>query len=156
MPIDLADEKVSAERLKTPIDVEPPFTEQTELTSKSAAEEIARAISEAKNPVIFVDGLVMRHNAVNETRKLTELLGFPVFYSGIGAGIIDPTSHQMVGMYNGRCSSPGASEAFEASDLILIFGRLPSDTNTGGFSQIMPIGQSIEFKPDEVDVSLRV
>ena len=152
-PLDLVDELVSAERLKTPIDVFPPKTAETETTSRQAAEAIAQAISEAKNPMIFVDALLMRHNSVNETRKLIETLGFPVFHSGIGMGIVDPKSKQLVGTYNGAVSNPGICEAFDSADLLLVMGRLPADTNSGGFSQNMPTAKTIEFRPTEVDVS---
>lgn len=153
LPLDLVDEHVSADLLKTPLDISPPSNEQTKITMESAAKSIAQAISEAKHPVIFVDALLMRHNAVNEARQLIEQLGLPVYQSGIGMGIIDAKSKQLVGTYGGEVSNPGISKAFEASDLLLVFGRLPADTNTGGFSQQMPVGKTIDFKPDEVDVS---
>lgn len=152
IPLDLVDEHVPADLLKTPIDITPPKTAETETTSKTAADAIAQAISAAKNPVIFVDGLLMRHSAVNEARELIELLGFPVFQSSIGMGIIDSNSKQLVGTYNGAVSSPGISDAFDAGDLLLVFGRLPCDTNNGGFSQNIPADKTIEFKPSEVDV----
>ncbi|PSK60206.1 hypothetical protein B9Z65_1104 [Elsinoe australis] len=152
LPLDLVDEHVSADLLETPLDIAPPSNEQTKITMKSAAKAIAQAISEAKNPAIFVDALLMRHNAVNEARQLIEQLGLPVYQSGIGMGIIDAKSKQLIGTYGGEVSNPGISKAFEASDLLLVFGRLPADTNTGGFSQQMPVGKTIDFKPDEVDL----
>ncbi|GAM84795.1 hypothetical protein ANO11243_027960 [Dothideomycetidae sp. 11243] len=151
LPLDLVDEMVPADRLKTPIDVSMPKTEQTKATMASAAKEIASAIAQSKNPAIFVDCLLMRHNAVNEARKLFELLGFPIYQSCIGMGIVDPKSKQLIGIYNGKISSPGVCEAFDSSDLLLVFGRLPADTNSGGFTQNMPVGKTIEFKPTEVD-----
>lgn len=152
----MVDEQVPADLLKTPIDISPPRNSQTEATSESASKAIAEAISQSKNPVIFVDALLIRHSAVNEARKLVEQLGFPVFNSGIGQGILDPKSKQLVGTYNGTVSNPGISQAIEASDLILSLGRLPADTNSGGFSQNFPVGKLIEIKPDEVDVSLNL
>ncbi|KAF4552155.1 Pyruvate decarboxylase-like protein 3 [Elsinoe fawcettii] len=152
IPLDLADEHISADFLKTPLDVSPPSSDQTKITMDSATKAISEAILEAKNPAIFVDGLLMRHNAVNEARKLIEKLGFPVYNSGIGMGIIDPKSPQLVGTYNGTVSNPGIAQAFEASDLLLLFGRLPADTNSGGFSQQMPVGKTIDFRPSEVDL----
>ncbi|PNS20066.1 hypothetical protein CAC42_5516 [Sphaceloma murrayae] len=151
IPLDLVDEHVPADLLNTPIDTSPPSTEQTKSTMQSAVSAISQAISAAKNPVIYVDALLVRHNAVNEARELIERLGLPIFTSGIGMGIVNPSSKQLVGLYWGQVSSPGVSKAFEESDLLLVFGRLPSDTNTGGFSQQMSPGNMIDFKPDRVD-----
>ncbi|KAG8630449.1 hypothetical protein KVT40_002068 [Elsinoe batatas] len=145
IPLDPADEHVSADLLKTPLDLSPPTSEEIKTTAESAAKAIGEAILASKNPVIFVDGLLMRHNAVNEARELIRTLGFPVFNSGIGMGILDPNSPQLVGTYGGATSNPGISEAFEPSDLLLVLGRLPADTNSGGFSQQMPASKTIDF-----------
>ncbi|KAF2219798.1 pyruvate decarboxylase isoenzyme [Elsinoe ampelina] len=150
IPLDLADERVPSELLKTPLDLSPPTGEQIRTTAERAAKAIGEAILASKNPVIFVDGLLMRHNAVNEARELIKTLGFPVFNSGIGMGILDPNSPQLVGTYGGATSNPGISEAFEASDLLLVLGHLPADTNSGGFSQQMPASKTIDFRPTSI------
>ena len=55
--------------------------------------------------------------------------------------------------YSGAVSGPGIADAFEANDLVLLFGHLPADTNTGNFSQKIVPEKTINFKPDQVDVS---
>ncbi|KAF2150986.1 pyruvate decarboxylase [Myriangium duriaei CBS 260.36] len=152
IPLDIVDEQVSSKRLKDPIDLSPTKTREIETIMRSAVKDIAKAISKASNPMIFVDCLLARQNVIPEARKLIELLGWPVFQSGIAMGIVDPTSPQLVGNYIGSISAPGICAAFDSADLLLVLGRLPSDTNTGGFTQNMPASKVIEFHPDRVDI----
>ena len=150
----MVDEQVPAELLDTPLDLSSPKDSYTERSMESAITAIQEAIAEAKNPAVFVDTLVYRHNAVSQVKALIEKLGFPVYSSTMAKGTIDEDHPLYVGVYNGAVSGPGIKEAFEASDLLLVFGRLAADTNSGGFTQKMPIGQTIDFKLDEIDVSL--
>lgn len=119
----------------------------------AAAKAIVDTISRAKNPVVLVDGLVHRHNAISELRQLVEKLQFPVYCTSIGKGIISETNPLSVGVYNGAVSGPGIADTFEANDLVLLFGHLPADTNTAGFTQKILPEKTVNFKPDEVDVS---
>jgi len=148
----MVNEDVPAKPLETPIDISPPVHDKTEETMKSAAEKILQAILKSKNPAIFVDGLLQQHNSIRQMRKLVDLLKFPVYNSGNGMGIIDVNHPCMVGMWNGMVSDPGMAESFGQSDLLLVFGRLPADTNSGGFTQNMPKEKTIEFHPDRVEV----
>ena len=120
---------------------------------QGAVSAILDAISQAKKPAVLVDCLIQRHNSVKELKELVEKLQLPVYTTTMGKGIVDDTNPLVVGVYNGRVSSPGLSEEFESSDLVLMFGNLPADTNTGGFSRKLEMGTTIDFKPNEVVVS---
>lgn len=152
IPLDMVDEQVFAELLGKPLDLTPPHHEVSVRSMDAAVKAIQEAILEAKNPAVFVDCLVQRHNAVEEVRQLAKELSLPTYTSNMGKGIIDETEPYYVGVYNGSVSSPGLSAAFEAADLVLVFGSLPSDTNSGGFSRKIDRAKSIEFNPTEVIV----
>lgn len=88
VPIDLVDLPVPAKRLETPINFDP---EVDEKAVQAAAEGILEALAGRKNPCVFVDCLVHRHDAVEETKRLVEKLGVPVYTSNMGKGIVDET-----------------------------------------------------------------
>lgn len=155
IPLDMVSEEVPAELLQTPIDLSPPRVNGTKQTMEAATAAILDTISRAKNPVILVDCLIHRHNAIHELKHLVEKLRFPVYTTSIGKGIISETNPLHVGVYNGAVSGPGIAAAFEANDLVLLFGHLPADTNTAGFTQKIVPEKTINFKPDEVEVSNR-
>ncbi|GAB7346419.1 hypothetical protein MBLNU457_5116t1 [Dothideomycetes sp. NU457] len=152
IPLDMVSERVPAELLKTPINLSPPRDVGTEQTMDAAATAIVDTISRARNPVVLVDGLIHRHNAIDELRQLVGKLRFPIYCTSIGKGIISETNPLNVGVYNGAASGPGIASTFETNDLVLLFGHLPADTNTAGFTQKIVPGKTINFKPDEVDV----
>jgi len=154
IPLDMVDDEVPASLLETPLDLSPATDDYSERSTESAVTAVLQAISESKCPLILVDCLVQRYNAIEELKDLVDRLQIPVYSTNMGKGIVDETHPCYVGIYNGTCSSPGLSKAFESSDLVLVFGRLPSDTNTGGFTQKVSVGQSIDFKPDEIIASI--
>lgn len=121
----------------------------------AAVSAIAKKFSEAQNPSIFVDALVLRHGAVEEVRELVDALQIPVYYAMMGKHIVDDNHKCMVGLYNGVISSPGVAEAFQTSDLVLVLGSIPADTNTGGFTRRISQDQ-IDVRPFEVMVRTAV
>ena len=135
VPIDLVDLPVPAESLRTPLDLTPEADSQA---VEDAARTILQVLSESKNPALFVDCLVHRHQAVAETKKLVDKLAIPIYTSNMGKGIIDETHEHYAGLYNGGPSGPGVQNAFEEHDFALVLGNLPSDTNSGGFTRSFP------------------
>lgn len=151
IPLDMVDDHVQASLLDTPIDLSMPSDK--EATEKAAA-EVLEAIQAAKNPLIFVDCIVQRHNAVKELRELCETLKFPIYSSYMAKGVIDDENPLYAGIYNGKVSAPGVQAAFESADLVLMFGNLPSDTNTGAFTRKIEC-PLFEFNSDHVIVGQR-
>lgn len=135
VPIDLVDQQVPAKGLQTPINLEP---EKDDNAVEEASRSILEALSSSKNPALFVDCLTHRHQASAEARELVDSLKIPVYTSNMGKGIIDETNKYYVDVYNGGPSRPGVQDAFEKHDFVLVTGNLPSDTNAGGFTRIIP------------------
>ena len=152
-PLDLEDAQVPVSLLHTPIDLALPSDLHTQQTTNDAIEAVIEAITKARSPAIFVDCLVQRHNVVAELTRLADVLKFPIYTSNMGKGIIDENHANYVGVYNGTVSAPGVAEAFDDSDLVLCFGSLPCDTNTGGFSRQISPDRSVEIAPSKITVS---
>ena len=151
MPLDLCHEHVPASLLDTKIDTSLPI-DQSKQTA--AAEAVKAALYESKQPCLFVDVLVSRHNSVDATRKLADHLTLPTFSTITGKAIVDETSPYFVGIYHGGASLPGIAKAIEACDLVLTLGTLPADSNTAGFSRKIKPENSIEINSSNTVVCL--
>jgi pyruvate decarboxylase len=152
MPLDLSAEEVSADLLKTPIDLNPEFDSAVQ---EKAVAAIKDALACSKHPSIIVDSLVQCFNAVAEARDLVSKLNVPWFSANGGKGLVDETHEMYVGVDNGVISHPGVNAAARASDLMITLGYLPADTNSGGFSRKLDVKKTIYINPFEVVVSYR-
>ncbi|RMY84858.1 hypothetical protein D0862_11317 [Hortaea werneckii] len=148
-PIDLVDKPVSAKALEKPLDL---VNHGDEKSIEDAAKAVVEALSSSKNPSIFVDCLVQRHQAVDEVRQLVDKLAIPIYSSNMSKGIIDETHPNYVGLYNGLPSGPGVQAAIQSSDLMLVVGSLPSDTNSGGFTRKMAPEKMVAIDTEVVSV----
>ena len=141
---------ISADRLTTPIDTSFPVDLSTEMR---AVEKIVQAITTAKNPLVLVDCLAARHEAMDETRRLVDALDFPTFTTSMGKSIINETHPRFCGVYNGDVSYPGVKLAVESSDCIINVGPLLADSNTGGHTRDITPQQVVLIEPDTCTVS---
>ncbi|KAK3659996.1 hypothetical protein LTR56_000922 [Elasticomyces elasticus] len=149
LPIDLVDKHVSAKALEKPLDLKPVADEKK---VEEAANAVLDALYASKNPSIFVDCLVQRYQADAEMRELVDKLAIPIYTSNMGKGIIDEDHPQYVGLYNGMPSGPGVEAAYIKSDLMIVVGNLPSDTNSGGFTRQAPAEKIVAIDADNVTV----
>lgn len=151
LPLDLAAEMVDAELLKTPIDVSPHVDEAAQ---SRAVEAITAAVAEAKHPIVLIDALAKRFDAVHEVHQLVKRLGVPFFSANMGKGVVDETEETYVGVWNGAVGSPGVKEEAAKSDLVITLGYLPADTNSAGFSRKLDEARTIHVNPFDVAVSV--
>ena len=149
VPIDIVDRPVPSKNLETPLDL---TAKADSAVVEKAAQAALDALYSSKNPSVFVDCLVQRHQASQEMRDLVDKLALPTYTSNMGKGIIDETNKHYVGLQNGLPSAPGVQAAFEASDLWLVAGNLPSDTNSGGFTRLTPAEKSIAIDTHSVTI----
>ncbi|KAF2875509.1 pyruvate decarboxylase-like protein [Massariosphaeria phaeospora] len=149
MPLDLSTEEVSADLLKTPLDVSPHVDQAAQ---EKAVAAINSAIASSKNPAILVDALAHRFNAAPEAKDLVKKLRTPFFASNMGKSVVDETDEMYVGVWNGDVGTPGVKEVANASDLVITLGYLPGDTNSGGFSRQLEDGKAIHINPFSVVV----
>ena len=152
MPLDLSAEEVSADLLKTPIELSPEFDSAVQ---EKAVAAIKDALAASKHPSIIVDALVQCFGAAAEARDLVNKLHVPWFSANGGKGVVDETHEMYVGVDNGNISHPGINAAARASDLMITLGYLPADTNSGGFSRKLDVEKTIHINPFEVVVSYR-
>lgn len=138
-------------RLETPLSFE--ITNPDSSVEDVIVDEILDAIYSSKNPAILADVLVDRFNVTPLVREFVNKTKFFSYNATMGKGVIDENIDQFVGVYNGEFSLPGTHNAIQASDLVLDFGPLVTDSNGGGFTRKFKDEHHIEF--DHRFVSVR-
>lgn len=141
----MVDELVSEQALQTKIDLSPPEA------SQPLYQAVLDLLYSAQSPALYVDVLSYRHGAAKHVAKLVDQLGIPTYTSNMAKGLVDEDHQNFVGVYSGVISSPGVVDAFEKSDLVIALGRLPANTNTGGYTQKFPSpAQVIDIGHDSI------
>ncbi|KAH9931661.1 pyruvate decarboxylase [Epithele typhae] len=151
MPTDLAYERISSARLKTPLNLEAPENEPE--TEAFVLDEIAKLVDEAENDaIILVDACAVRHGVKKEVEELYKRTGFPVYAAPMGKTAVDETYERYGGIYVGSISSDEVKEKVENAKLIISVGGLKSDFNTGNFTYHIPTSRTVELHSDNTRV----
>ncbi|CAM1503695.1 Fc.00g012860.m01.CDS01 [Cosmosporella sp. VM-42] len=144
LPTDMVQKKVEGARLETPIDMSEPTNKPEE--EDFVVDEVLKAISAAKNPIILVDACAVRHRVVDEVHQLIDKTNLPVFVTPMGKGAVNEYHENYGGVYAGEGSyPPQVKDQVESSDLILTIGAIKSDFNTAGFSYRTSQLNTIDF-----------
>src|SRR5690625_5078129 len=114
--------------------------------------EAARMIADAKRPVLYVGGGVLRSGAAGELRVLAELTGIPVVTTLMARGVF-PDSHPLnVGM-PGMHGDVAAVGALQKADLIVALGARFDDRVTGRLDSFAPKAKVVHADIDPAEVS---
>ncbi len=119
--------------------------------------QAAKAIGEAKKPVIYSGGGVISSGASGELRELAERAQIPVTTTLLGKGAFPethPLSLGMLGMHGTRY----ANYAVSYSDLIIAIGARFDDRITGRLDTFAPHAKviHIDIDPAEIGKNVRV
>src|SRR6516162_4793038 len=114
--------------------------------------EAARLISEARRPVLYVGGGVIKAGASEQLVALAELTGMPVITTLMARGGF-PSSHpQNVGM-PGMHGTVAAVGALQKSDLIVALGTRFDDRVTGKLDSFAPDALIVHADIDPAEIS---
>ncbi|MET7392522.1 acetolactate synthase large subunit [Dactylosporangium sp. NPDC005572] len=113
--------------------------------------EAARLIVNAKRPVLYVGGGVIKAGASEVLRKLAELTGAPVVTTLMARGAFPDSHPQHLGM-PGMHGSVGAVYALQKSDLLIALGARFDDRVTGELSTFAPNAQIIHADIDPAEI----
>ncbi|MFY9265261.1 MAG: biosynthetic-type acetolactate synthase large subunit [Solirubrobacterales bacterium] len=115
----------------------------------------AKALANAKRPILYVGGGVVNGNASEELRELAASDKFPVTCTLMGLGAF-PAPHEqwlgMLGMHGTRAANYGMDEA----DLIVAIGARFDDRITGKLSEFAPNAKFIHIDVDPAEISKNV
>ena len=113
--------------------------------------EAARLIADAKSPVLYVGGGVIKSDSSPELLELAELTGIPVVTTLMARGAF-PDSHDL------NCGMPGmhgtvaAVAALQRSDLLITLGARFDDRVTGQLNSFAPDAKVIHADIDPAEI----
>jgi acetolactate synthase-1/2/3 large subunit len=114
--------------------------------------EAARLIAEAKRPVLYVGGGVVRGGASEALRRFVELTQIPVVTTLMARGAV-PDSHPLHLGMPGMHGSVAAVTALQKSDLLITLGARFDDRVTGQLSTFAPEAKVIHADIDPAEIS---
>ena len=113
--------------------------------------EAAKLIAEARKPVLYVGGGVIRGEATRELMDLAELTGIPVVTTLMARGAFPDSHPQNLGM-PGMHGTVAAVAALQRSDLIIALGARFDDRVTGKLDTFAPEAKVIHVDIDPAEI----
>ncbi|WP_240755652.1 acetolactate synthase large subunit [Nocardioides iriomotensis] len=113
--------------------------------------EAARLILEARRPVLYVGGGVIRAGAAQELRVLAESTGIPVLTTLMARGAFPDSHPQHLGM-PGMHGTVAAVAGLQRSDLIISLGARFDDRVTGNLDSFAPNAKVIHADIDPAEI----
>ncbi|UKZ69667.1 uncharacterized protein TrAtP1_010670 [Trichoderma atroviride] len=122
------------------------------LEDDPALSAIMVALESSKNPIVIVDGGAGRGSWAPHANDLIKALRSLHFNTIMGKGVVEEDGPLFAGCYAGVGSLPQTSRAVEKSDCILWLGHMPSDFNTGMFTDQVKSSTIIDFQRFQITV----
>ncbi|MBU8816250.1 acetolactate synthase large subunit [Mycolicibacterium goodii] len=113
--------------------------------------EAAKLIAEARKPVLYVGGGVIRGEATAELLELAELTGIPVVTTLMARGAFPDSHRQNLGM-PGMHGTVAAVAALQRSDLLIALGTRFDDRVTGKLDSFAPEAKVIHADIDPAEI----
>ena len=115
----------------------------------------AKAMANARRPVIYAGGGVINANASEELRELARSDRFPVTCTLMGLGAFPAPDEQWLGML-GMHGTRAANYTMDEADLIIAVGARFDDRITGKLSEFAPRAKFIHIDVDPAEISKNV
>jgi len=114
--------------------------------------EAARLIAEARRPVLYIGGGVLKAHAAAELKILAELTGIPVVTTLMARGAFPDSHRQHLGM-PGMHGTVAAVSALQKADLLITLGARFDDRVTGKLSTFAPQALVVHADIDPAEIS---
>jgi acetolactate synthase I/II/III large subunit len=115
----------------------------------------AKALANARRPVIYGGGGIINAEAAKEFRELCKSESFPVTCTLMGLGAFPADDEQWLGML-GMHGTRTANYAMDEADLIVAIGARFDDRITGKLSEFAPRAKFIHIDVDPAEISKNV
>jgi acetolactate synthase I/II/III large subunit len=115
----------------------------------------AKALANARRPVIYAGGGVINGNAAAELTDLVLTGGFPITCTVMGLGGFPAPHEQWLGML-GMHGTRAANYAMDNADLIVAVGSRFDDRITGKLSEFAPKAKFVHIDVDPAEISKNV
>ncbi|WP_415716518.1 alpha-keto acid decarboxylase family protein [Maridesulfovibrio sp.] len=111
---------------------------------------IIEKLEKAETAIAMVGALIGRYELHKPMLKFIDLSGIPFTSLFMAKGTLSETHPNFIGVYNGRILDEKVRETVESSDLVISFGTIRSDINTGAFTVKLDPNHEIKIHPDRV------
>jgi acetolactate synthase-1/2/3 large subunit len=115
----------------------------------------AKAMANAKRPILYTGGGVVNGNASEELRELAAVDRFPVTSTLMGLGAYPASGEHWLGML-GMHGTVTANWAMDNADLIVAIGARFDDRITGKLAEFAPQAKVIHIDIDPAEISKNV
>jgi acetolactate synthase-1/2/3 large subunit len=115
----------------------------------------AKAMANARRPILYTGGGVVNGNAAEELRELVASDRFPVTSTLMGLGSYPASGEAWLGML-GMHGTYAANHAMDKADLIVAIGARFDDRITGKLSEFAPHAKVIHIDVDPAEISKNV
>src|SRR4051794_7705646 len=141
-----------------PVDLEKIFLPGYQPTTEGNTKQIrlaAKALANARRPVIYGGGGIVNANAAKDFTELCLSDRFPVTLTVMGLGAFAAPHEQWLGML-GMHGTRAANYAMDEADLICCVGARFDDRITGKLSEFAPRAKFIHIDIDPAEISKNV
>jgi len=115
----------------------------------------AKAMANARRPILYTGGGVVNANASEELRELAAADRFPITSTLMGLGAYPASGEQWLGML-GMHGTRAANYAMDEADLIVAIGSRFDDRITGKLAEFAPHAKFIHIDVDPAEISKNV
>jgi acetolactate synthase-1/2/3 large subunit len=151
--VDIAKDALQATaEWRWPVEMDLPGYRPAPKAHAKQVREAARLLVDAKRPVLYVGGGVLKARAAAELRVLAELTGAPVITTLMARGAFPDSHPQHLGM-PGMHGAVAAVTALQKSDLIVALGARFDDRVTGKLSSFAPDATVVHADIDPAEIS---
>jgi acetolactate synthase I/II/III large subunit len=151
--VDVAKDALQATTtFRWPIELDLPGYRPVTRPHAKQVREAARLMAQAKRPVLYVGGGVLKAQATAELRVLAEVTGIPVVTTLMARGAFPDTHRLHLGM-PGMHGTVAAVTALQKADLIVSLGARFDDRVTGKLSTFAPVATIVHADIDPAEIS---
>ncbi len=115
----------------------------------------AKAIANARRPILYTGGGVINANASEELRELVASDRFPITSTLMGLGAYPASGENWLGML-GMHGTRAANYAMDEADLIVAIGARFDDRITGKLAEFAPHAKFVHIDVDPAEISKNV
>ena len=152
MPVDLTRAEIDYQPVE---DLRLPGYQPTTEGNSKQIRLAAKAMANARRPVVYAGGGVINANAAAELRELVTSDRLPVTCTLMGLGAFPAPHEQWLGM-PGMHGTRAANYAMDEADLIVAVGARFDDRVTGKLSEFAPRAKFIHVDIDPAEISKNV
>ena len=151
--VDIAKSAQQADTIfRWPTDLDLPGYHHTTKPHLKQVREAARLLATARRPVLYVGGGVIRGNASDALRALTDISGAPVVTTLMARGALPDSHPQHLGMPGMHGTVPAVA-ALQRADLVVALGARFDDRVTGQLSSFAPLATVVHADIDPAEIS---